>query len=300
MKKHTCTKIGSLILLCSLIIFTGCKKKNRDSFSVAFLTDIHLHEANNAVEGLSQALDSVNALKPDFIITGGDLIMDALGQTYGRADSLYNMYEEAIKKAGCPVYNTMGNHEIYGIYSKSGADRSNAEFGEKMFEKRMGYPYTSFDHKGWKFFIINSIEDTGRDSYIGKIDSVQVEWLKAELAKTDKTTPIAISTHIPFITANTQKYEGSTLANDSSTVVYNSKEVLDLFAGYNLKLVLQGHLHTIEDICIDGIHFITGGAVSSGWWRGLNRNFEEGFVHLTFYPDDFSWRYVDYRWEAVK
>jgi 3',5'-cyclic-AMP phosphodiesterase len=109
-----------------------------------------------------------------------------------------------------------------------------------------------------------------------------------------------ITTHIPFITANTQRYEGSTIASDSSIVVYNSKEVLSLFNGYNLKLVLQGHLHTIEDINIDGIHFITGGAVCGGWWRGPNQGFEEGFVLLNFGKSDFTWRYVDYKWEPEK
>jgi len=293
---------AKLVIVAIILIVSGCreKTKEKDLFSIAFLTDIHLQPEQNAVKGLTQALDTVNKLKPDFIITGGDLIMDALGQSYGRADSLYNLYSEVIKKSESPVYNTMGNHEIYGIYKKSGADPANPEYGEKMFEKRLGQSYKSFDHKGWKFIIINSIEDTKKNRYVGMVDSAQISWIKSELKKTDPQTPIVLSTHIPFITANTQKYEGSTLANDSSTVVYNSKEVIDLFIGYNLKLVLQGHLHTVEDIYIDGIHFITGGAISAGWWKGPNRGFEEGFIFITFEPDDFRWRYVDYGWEVEK
>ena len=150
-----------------------------------------------------------------------------------------------------------------------------------MFEKRLGKSYYSFIHKGWKFMVINSIEDTGKKSYIGKIDDAQIDWIKKELKDTDKITPIVIRTHIPFITANTQKYVGTTVANDSSAVIYNGKEVLDLFKGYNLKLVLQGHLHTVEDIYIDGIHFVTGGAVSAAWWTGPNKDFEEGFMLIT-------------------
>lgn len=289
-----------LVVLITLFIYTGCKneKKEKDSFNVAFLTDIHLQPERDAVKGFSQALDSVNMLKPDFLITGGDLIMDALGQSYGRADSLYKLYQEVVKKTKIPVYNTMGNHDIYGIYKKSGADPAGPEFGEKMFEKRMGPSYYSFDHKGWKFMIINSVEDTKKDGYIGQVDTGQISWIKSELKKTDPSTPIVISTHIPFISAFTQKYGGSTLPNDSSLVVYNSKDVIDLFRGYNLKLVLQGHLHTVEDIYIDGIHFITCGAVSGAWWKGPNRGFEEGFVYLSFSGNDFRWRYVDYGWNA--
>jgi 3',5'-cyclic AMP phosphodiesterase CpdA len=290
----------NLVITFSILSFSACKneKKMKDTFSVVFLTDIHLQPEKNAVKGFTQALDSINMLKPDFIITGGDLIMDALGQSYGRADSLYDLYTEVVKKSLSPVYNTMGNHEIYGISEKSGADTANPEYGEKMFEKRLGESYYSFAHKGWKFMVLNSIEDTKKGEYIGEIDTAQISWIKSELQKTDPRTPIVISTHIPFITANTQKYEGSTLPNDSTLVVYNSKEIISLFNGYNLKLVLQGHLHTVEDIYIDGIHFITGGAVSGGWWNGPNRSFEEGFIYLTFMTDDFEWKYMDYRWEV--
>jgi hypothetical protein len=144
------------------------------------------------------------------------------------------------------------------------------------------------------------IYDTKKNRYKGVIDDDQIAWIKEELNKTDPATPIVISTHIPFITANTQKYVGSTVASDSSTVVYNSKYVLELFNGHNLKLVLQGHLHTLEDIYIDGIHFITGGAVSAGWWKGPNRGVEEGFLYLKFNKDSFTWRYVDYSWVPKK
>jgi 3',5'-cyclic AMP phosphodiesterase CpdA len=302
MKKADFYLVFYLIILVNVLLLPGCKndKKEEDSFGIVFLSDIHLQPGENAVEGFSQALDSINLLNPDFIITGGDLIMDALGQSFGRADSLYNLYSEVIKKSKSPVYNTMGNHEIYGIYESSGANPGDPEYGELMFEKRIGKPYYSFEHKGWKFMIINSIEDTKKGRYIGQVDTAQISWIKSELKMTSPATPVVLSTHIPFITANTQKYEGSTLPNDSSTVVYNSKEVLDLFNGYNLKLVLQGHLHTVEDIYIDGTHFITGGAISGGWWKGPNRGFEEGFVYINFEVNDFKWRYVDYGWEPKK
>ena len=273
-------------------------EENKAEFSFVFCTDIHVQPERNAVKGFTQAIDTINKLQPKFVITGGDLIMDALGQTYGRADSLYNLYQKVTTKFQMPVHNTMGNHEIYGIYKKSGADTTNPEYGEKMFEKRLGKSYYSFDYDGWKFMVLNSIEDTKKSKYIGLIDNKQIDWIKEELAKTDFQTPIVISTHIPFITAFAQKYTGSTIANDSSLVVVNAKEVLDLFKGYNLKLVLQGHLHTVEDIYIDGIHFITGGAVSAAWWTGPNMGFEEGFMFITVKGDEFDWRYVDYGWQV--
>jgi len=298
--KNLFLNLSKLIVLISIIILTvSCKKKEKpEKFSFAFITDIHLQPENNAIEGFLKAIDTLNDLKPDFVITGGDLIMDALAQRYSRADSLYTLYIETVKALKMPVYNAMGNHEIYGIYSRSGADPEHPDYGEKMFENRIGKSYYSFEHKGWKFMILNSIEDTGRDSYIGLIDNDQIEWIKDELQKTDPSIPVAIITHIPFITANTQKYQGTTLPNDSSLVISNGKEVLDLFEGHNLKLVLQGHLHLVEDIFIDDIHFITGGAICAAWWRGPYRGDEEGFVLVRVKGSEFDWEFVDYKWEV--
>jgi 3',5'-cyclic-AMP phosphodiesterase len=292
------------IILISVVALSSfsqtINEENKADFSFVFCTDIHVEPERNAVKGFNQAIDTINKLQPAFVITGGDLIMDALGQSYERSDSLYDLYQEVSKNFTMPVHNTMGNHEIYGIYTKSGADTTNPEYGEKMFEKRLGKSYYSFDYDGWKFMVLNSIEDTKKSEYIGLIDSMQINWIKEELVKTDSTTPIVISTHIPFITAFMQKYYGSTVANDSSLVVINAKEVIDLFKGHNLKLVLQGHLHTVEDIFIDGVHFITGGAVSAAWWTGPNMGFEEGFMFITVKGEDFNWKYIDYGWQFEK
>jgi hypothetical protein len=261
------------------------------------MTDIHLQPETNAVEGFSQAIDTINSLKPAFVITGGDMIMDALAQNYSRADSLYNLYIATADRLQMPLYNSLGNHEIFGIYESSMTEKTHPEYGEKMFEKRLGESYYSFEYNGWKFFILNSVEDNGNNGYIGLIDSVQKEWINEELKNTYLETPIVIVTHIPFVTAYTQVYSGSTFANGESLVVTNSKEIIGLFTNHNLKLVLQGHLHTQEDIYIDNIHYVTGGAISGAWWVGPNRGYEEGFMQINIKDDNFSWKYIDYGWE---
>ncbi len=286
-----------LFLLIAVALFPQqLRGELNDKFTFVFCTDIHVQPERNATRGFLQAIDSINKLNPAFVITGGDLIMDALATSYERADSLYDLYQEVIKNFNMPVYNTIGNHEIYGIYSKSGADPSHPEFGEKMYEKRLGKSYYTFNYGSWKFFVLNSIEDTKQNKYVGLVDSLQIEWIKDELKTTDKNTPIIISTHIPFITVFSQKYGGATVANDSGLVVVNSKDILELFKGYNLKLVLQGHLHIVEDIFIDGVRFITGGAVSGRWWTGPNMGFEEGFLLINVNGDNFDWKYIDYGW----
>ena len=100
----------------TLFILAGCNPTSDkattsdDEFSFAFLTDIHLQPEKEAVTGFRQAIDTVNKLNPDFVITGGDLVMDVLDQTYGRADSLFTLYKEVSSEFNMPVYNAVGNH----------------------------------------------------------------------------------------------------------------------------------------------------------------------------------------------
>ena len=282
---------------CNMEMETGVPD-TEESFTFAFLTDIHLQPERDAIAGFESAIDKVNKLNPAFVITGGDLIMDALGVSYGRSDSLYDLYAGMAGKFNMPVYNTIGNHEIYGWYEKSGADETHPEYGKKMYEKRIGPRYQVIEHKGWKIFILDSVEDNGEGGYKGGVDEEQLAWIEEELSATDASQPLAISVHIPLMTVGAQIFKGATEPNSPGIVITNSKEVLELFRDYNLKLVLQGHLHYLEDIYVFGTHFITAGAVSGRWWRGPNLETEEGFLMVEVSGDDFDWDYVDYGWEV--
>jgi Icc protein len=290
--------IKLLLILLVVSLSQSCKKAPADDtdFSFAFLTDIHVQPEANATEGFKKAIAKVNELKPDFVITGGDLIMDALAQTFGRADSLYNLYSETVKGFHMPVHNTMGNHEVFGYYAESGIDSKHPLYGDKMFEERLGKRYYVFEFKGWRFYILDSIDEWEEGGYYGYVDAEQIAWLKKDLAGVDPETPIAISVHIPIITVQTQLHEGSTATNSRGSVITNSMELLDLFKGYNLKLVLQGHLHACEDIYVNGTHFITGGAVSANWWKGPRLGMEEGFLMVHVSGDEIKSEYIDYGW----
>ena len=54
--------------------------KRKNIFTTAFITDIHIKPSAIAEAGMQKALQNINQLKqsPDFIINGGDSIMDAL------------------------------------------------------------------------------------------------------------------------------------------------------------------------------------------------------------------------------
>ncbi len=290
--------VNALLLGIILLFLTSCN--NADSFSFVFMTDIHLQPERDADQGFTQAIEKVNQLEPDFVLTGGDLIMDALGQTQGRADSLFTLYTTLQKKFDMPVYNTPGNHDVFGLYKESGISPQHEEYGRGMYLKRMNYEqtYYSFDVNGWHFIVLDGIGFTPERRYFGHIDSLQLEWLKNDLQKVGAETPIVISTHIPFVSVYGQFTKGANYGMSQGEVVTNAHDVLEKFEKHNLKLVLQGHLHEVEHIEFRGVHFITGGAVSGEWWKGPRDGFAEGFVVVDVNGDEFDWRYETYGWES--
>jgi 3',5'-cyclic AMP phosphodiesterase CpdA len=294
-----------LLLGISIWILSGCNQsakttveQDENGFSFAFLTDIHLQPEKGAETGFQWAINEVNKRNPDFVLTGGDLVMDVLNQSYGRSDSLYNLYIKLSGNFKMPVYNTVGNHEVYGWHRNEKGIEQHPEFGKKMFETRLGERYYSFNHKGWHFIILDAIYRGEEGGYIGRVDEEQIIWLAEELQKVDKETPIAVSVHIPFITSATQLMRGSMAANSEGSVINNSLEVLGLFSEHNLRLVLQGHLHYLEDIYVQNqVHFITGGAVSGRWWGNEpDSKPEEGFVMVHVDGEELDWEYVDFGW----
>lgn len=266
----------------------------KSSFEFVFMTDIHLRPDMDAPKGYKMAIDATNQLNPDFVLTGGDLIFDALRGNQNRSDSLFILFVEMSKGFNMPLYPCIGNHDLFAVYEESPENESHPDYKYGMFERYFGNTYYSFDHKGWKFIVLNSLDVTEDKRYKGYVNDIQIEWLKKELLNMNKSTPIVIVTHIPLIC--TWQF-----VNGGSRTVDNATEVLQLFSDHNLKLVLQGHIHWKEHGFInDRFHFITGGSIAGNGWKGRRHNTKEGFVHIKVNGEDISWEYVDHGWEEER
>ena len=110
------------------IFLLSCSVPSGDSFRFVFMTDIHVQHGRRGIEGYEAAIDHVNSLNPDFVITGGDLIMDALEQSFQRADSLYRIFEQTSDLFEMDVYHCIGNHEHFGVYKNSGVSPDHPEY----------------------------------------------------------------------------------------------------------------------------------------------------------------------------
>lgn len=283
-----------LILFYPLAFLTAQIKTAAEekSFEFSFLTDIHLKPEMNAPRGFQMAIDKVNQLNPDFVITGGDNVFDVMRGNQQRADSLFTLYKNMVKGFSMPVYHAIGNHDLFAIYEESPEKEDHPDYKYGMFERYFGKTYYSFDHKGWHFIILNSLDVTEDQKYRGHFHEEQLVWLKSDLEKTGSLTPIVVVSHIPVLSVRGQ------VTGSGGPMIDNVAEVFKMLENHNLKLILQGHIHWKEYGCVsDRIYYITGGSIAGNGWKGRRHNTKEGFVHVTVKGDDFSWEYIDHGWE---
>lgn len=282
-------KKNILVLLFIINILPTCSKAtdfNKNKFSFAFLTDIHLNKGdNNCFEGIDKAIKSAKLNDVDFILTGGDNVdIDVLGNDTETAHDLYKRYAEIIENSDIDYYASIGNHDRF-----FGCEKSDALYNEGMFEKYINKSYYSFDYQGWHFIVLNTSNSV--------IDDKQKKWLENDLKSIDTKMPIVVSTHVPFLTVYYPTLHGKYTDSDTFD---NFKGIWDMFNDYNLKLVLQGHMHLYEEIKVKNVQFITAGAVSASWWGGSYHGTEEGFLKVNVNGNDFNWEYIDYGWDVKK
>jgi 3',5'-cyclic AMP phosphodiesterase CpdA len=277
------------------------------SFSFAHLTDIHVTPKLRATEGLRLCVQAVNALPQStaFVLTGGDLIMDALEEESSYVREQWACFDDAMGALRLPAHHTIGNHDIGGWSHKARIHKNAPEYGKAYFSEKYGKgsTYRSFDHGGWHFIILDSVAlDEASGDYYGWIDDAQLEWLKADLAKTGKQTPIIVSTHIPFVSVWGQLNADPRRGEGPKGLINNGYIVRKVLGGFNVKLVLCGHGHVSERIELSHHNrttFIQGGAVCGLWWKGKVAGNPEGFGVVTCSPDgSFTYEYRDYGWMA--
>lgn len=289
----------TLILLLVLAACQPTEPQKADTFKVVFITDSHLQDELRAPEAFALAVDSINKLNPDLVLHGGDIIMDALAYDHERSLRQFAIYDSLKKFIQPPVYEVLGNHDIWAWYLKDTSLMSHPDYGKAMYERLLAPRYRKFVHKNWQFFMLDGLMLNEENKYYGRIDDSQMAWIEGLLNEIDTLSPIAIVTHIPLMTVSGQLWNGPTAANSPGIVVTNADTLLKLFERHNLSLVLQGHLHILEEIKVNNTVFITGGALSARWWRGPNGKLEEGFMLLELGEHGLvDAKYIDYGWEA--
>jgi hypothetical protein len=246
--------------------------------SFTFIHGSDTHISPPVVPRMQRFRAIVDSVKPDFTLVTGDLVRDALRVNEAEAAGYYELFQKEIAGFRGPVWTVPGNHENFGIErGQSKVSQSHPLYGRAMYRHYRGPDYYSFTYGGIHFVGLNSV-DIDDQWYHGHVDSVQMAWLRNDLATIPPTMPVVTFQHIPFYTA-TETVNGYMDAPPAPSVitvngkaqyrhtVANAAEVLEAIGLTRLPIALGGHMHAREQLRYQGIptrFYQTGAVVGPG------------------------------------
>jgi Icc protein len=287
------------------------KKTAWRSARLAHISDVHLQPELRADAGFIKCLHHIQSQrdKPRLILNTGDCIMDALEAKSERTTLQWDLWKKILRdECSIPFEHAIGNHDCWGWHKiRSGTTGDEALWGKKWALDVLGLPktYRSFDYKGWHFIMLDSIEPF-QDTYKARLGAEQLAWLTQDLAAVPRKTPIIVASHIPIISPAAVALASSVDTQSNISIPgglmhLDSKEIHTALKQHgNVKLCLSGHLHIVDRAEYDGITYVSSGAVSANWWKGLRlERYDYGYALVDLYEDgSFNYQYVPYGWKT--
>ncbi len=267
--------------------------KKKKYFTAAFISDIHIKPLDIAESGMKRVLQNINQLnqQPDFIINGGDSIMDALAADKEKTKIQWDLFNKIMQAENkVPVKHCIGNHDIWGWQLKEEV-KADSFYGKAWWLQQTGYSktYYSFTHINWHFIVLDSVQENN-GGYIAILDDEQFNWLENELSN-NREKMICIVSHIPIISFCSAMFSKDMLPNGdwklSRALLHtDARKIKDLFKKHsNIKTCLSGHIHLQDEVNYLGIKYYCNGAVSGNWWKGAFQDFAPAFALFDFYND---------------
>jgi hypothetical protein len=187
--------------------------------------------------------------RPLFGVSVGDIMFDDL--------SLYPDYEQAVKVAGVPFFQVVGNHDLDFAAPSS-------ELAASTFNRHFGPSYYSFNVGAVHYIVLQDVLYHGT-AYVGYIDDRQLRWLEADLALVEPGRLVVLFMHIPL--ESRQWTRVGQQRPSPSTSVNNRAAVYDLLRRHRAH-VISGHTHENEHVFEGGVHEHVHGTVCGAWWTG--------------------------------
>ncbi|MDP4261722.1 MAG: metallophosphoesterase [Bacteroidota bacterium] len=301
--QNTAAVIGASLL--PSFSFAGENEKT-GTVRFAYLTDTHVKPGIIPETGMAKAFHHAQSLKPkvDFIINGGDSIMDSLEADKQKTQTQWDLFHSILKKENSlPIYHCIGNHDVWGWFIKNDKPEADKLYGKLWVVETLEMPkrYYSFTKDKWHFIVLDSTQLNPAGGYIAYIDPEQLSWLQSELAQTPKDKFICIVSHIPILSICAGLFFDKTETNGDLKIQRNLMHtdflsLKKIFLNYpNIKVCLSGHIHLQDEINYLGVKYYCNGAVCGNWWSGAFQEFAPAYAVIELYDDGTcSRKMIDY------
>jgi len=298
MNRRSFLRNTSLLTAASTIAASNtlsASENKKPALKVAFLTDVHVKPNDTAEAGMRKAFKHVNALssKPDFILNGGDAIMDAMAMDKEKTQAQWDVWNKILQEENrLPMHHIIGNHDAWGWQVKDESIKTDPLYDKGWAVKQHNMPnrYYSFEKKGWKFIILDSAQPNG-GGYIARLDDQQFAWLEKELKDTATDQHICIASHIPIVSFCAAMFFDDHLPNGDwklsrALLHVDARKITQLFTNHkNIRCCLSGHIHLQDVVEYKGIQYYCNGAVSGNWWGGAFKGFDPAYAMFQFGKD---------------
>lgn len=277
------------------IIAVPAKKNHAVRF--AHLTDIHVKPGIIPEKGMADALHHVQQLKPgvDFIMNGGDSIMDALEADKQKTQTQFNLFKKILQQENnLLVHYCIGNHDVWGWFNKeSNLLQQDSLYGKAWVteEFAMAKRYYRFVKNSWHMIVLDSVQLNPVGGYIGRLDDEQFEWLQQELALVPANEFVCIVSHIPILSICAGLFFNKTEPNGDLKIQRNLMHsdflrIKKLFLQYpQVRVCISGHIHMQDELEYLGVQYFCNGAVCGDWWSGPFQEFAPAYAIIELYND---------------
>ncbi|GAB4324351.1 MAG: hypothetical protein Kow0059_19880 [Candidatus Sumerlaeia bacterium] len=273
-------------------------------FSFVHLTDQHVRRKRRGDLGYARCIESVKALRPRpaFVLMGGDLAFDG---NYNEKDEFIDqilLYKDISDDLGLPYFHCMGNHDTLGLHPRRKVPTDDPDLGKKLIMDILGWEssYYSFDFRGWHFSVLDSILPVNDPEkgpiYRPELGDEQRDWLAADLGRAAGRPTVAMTHIAMFCNIGQLNGDMTRRAMDGAMVINDTREVRRILERHNVRAVLQGHSHDVQEFFYNGITYITTQAASGAWWSGNWHGFEPGYTVFHVDGDSLQWERREFEW----
>ena len=153
------------------------------SFQFAIVSD---RTGSRRAKVFSRAVERLNLLQPEFVVSVGDLI-EGGKKTRKQLAAEWEEFDGYVKRLQMPFFYVPGNHDV-----------GNAE-SQAVWKERYGRKWYHFVYRGVLFLCLDSDDPPG--SGVGKLDKEQVEYAKKALTDNADVRWTIVLIHKPVWTA---------------------------------------------------------------------------------------------------
>lgn len=146
------------------------------------------------------------------------------------------------------IYHIMGNHDNDPNVSGDTENQLDKN-ASGPYRKYIGPTYYSLNIGEVHYVMLDNIVGLGDCKYKYYIDSVQLAWLRKDLAKVDHSTPLIISMHVPAYKYAGIK-EGKLILKKRADTYQDVQVLIDIIKSFKEVHILTGHDHRNRNIQI--------------------------------------------------